>query len=357
MSHFPLNKTDMVFNRLKTHPFRSFFINDSVVRTNQKFPRTTLTTETFITKTGSRESFKTVSSSQFNQDFNYGDSISSSSLIFQKTSLRREYHLENSSRPKIEALRNTLENYAIHSPAFIFGDKSTSELSLIEIPSLFYGSSIEKGSVILRIYENGSLMGELKDEKRNGELIQIFPQDANSGKVAGVCLYKEGFIMLTGLWALNEGLYNFLNDNTNLVSPSWVHFGVGIEESFTVGALPSIGFELEFNGTQHIPSMTMFCRAPKGSLNYSNNPTFLEDEQNRDPLVSTDSYREPDNLKIANVVSAAYSDPEPEYEPVTYISQINLYDEDKNLIGVAKLATPVKKTMDRELVFKLKYDI
>ena len=33
-----------------------------------------------------------------------------------------------------------------------------------------------------------------------------------------------------------------------------------------------------------------------------------------------------------------------------------MFDEDKNLIAIAKVATPVKKTEDRDLTFKLKLD-
>ena len=35
---------------------------------------------------------------------------------------------------------------------------------------------------------------------------------------------------------------------------------------------------------------------------------------------------------------------------------VQIYDNDKNLIGIAKLATPVKKTEDRDFTFKLKLD-
>ena len=42
---------------------------------------------------------------------------------------------------------------------------------------------------------------------------------------------------------------------------------------------------------------------------------------------------------------------------MTYISKIAIYDEKKNVIGVAKLANPVRKTANREFTFKLKLDI
>ena len=47
----------------------------------------------------------------------------------------------------------------------------------------------------------------------------------------------------------------------------------------------------------------------------------------------------------------------PEFKKVVYISKIGLYDEDKKLIGVAKVATPVRKTEDQAYTFKLKLDI
>jgi hypothetical protein len=81
------------------------------------------------------------------------------------------------------------------------GDKSTQKISLISIPSIFYGSSIKKGTVDLKFYVSGTMIGRLQDLKRNGELIQSEPYGYNgSGSIAGVCLYNEGFLVLTGAW-------------------------------------------------------------------------------------------------------------------------------------------------------------
>jgi hypothetical protein len=40
-----------------------------------------------------------------------------------------------------------------------------------------------------------------------------------------------------------------------------------------------------------------------------------------------------------------------------YISRVGLYDENKNLIGVATLSNPVRKEEAQDLTFKLKLDI
>jgi hypothetical protein len=55
-------------------------------------------------------------------------------------------------------------------------------------------------------------------------------------------------------------------------------------------------------------------------------------------------------------VSASYTDPEPNFKKITYIRKIGIYDENKNLIAIANVAEPVKKTEDRDLTFKLRLD-
>ena len=77
---------------------------------------------------------------------------------------------------------------------------------MLSIPSIIFGTSIKKGSVDLNFYVSGTLIGQLKDENRDGNLIQVGPIGSNgSGSVAGVVLYNEGFVSLTGSWDLGNG--------------------------------------------------------------------------------------------------------------------------------------------------------
>jgi hypothetical protein len=68
------------------------------------------------------------------------------------------------------------------------------------------------------------------------------------------------------------------------------------------------------------------------------------------------SYRE-NECTIKNIVKTDYNDPTGSFEKTTFISKIFLYDEDMNVVGVAKMARPVRKTEDRELTFKIRFDI
>ena len=101
----------------------------------------------------------------------------------------------------------------------------------------------------------------------------------------------------------------------------------------------------------------MLAHARKGHLNFSNNPTYIKSGQTLDPVTSSVKFREQDQLQIKNIVSSSYDNFTASYKRQTYISKIGIYDENKNLIGVAKVARPIKKTEDRDFTFKLKLDL
>jgi hypothetical protein len=315
----------------------------------------------FITKNSSLASFKTISTTSFNSDFSYGDTITGSYPL--SASITRDYYSSGESRDKVVALQNTLNYYNKLSKFYLysssFGNKSTIPLNLISIPSIFYGNNIEKGTIKLNFYISGTLIGTLEDKNKNGELIQISPSGSNgSGSVAGVVLYTEGFIILTGSWGLETGISrNYLNDISNQITSSWLTFGTGLgNESFTDGMIPSSSFNIEFKGVNKVPIMTVLLHAKRGELNNSNNPTFISYGSNINPLTSSTTYYESNTLQPSNVVSSSY-DTEPYLEKTTFISSIKLYDENKNVIGIAKLAKPVRKTQERDLTFKLKLDL
>ena len=279
----------------------------------------------------------------------------------------------------INALKNTINHYSIMSPHFRYSasfatgyerDLDVVPVNLISVPSIFYGAGIEKGTINLKYYLTGTLIGEIKDENKNGELIQVGPEGSTgSGSVAGIVLYKQGFVILTGSWDLQttgpsaEAKLNYKNTGTAVTS-SWLYFAVGANDSIPTdgeGAdtRASASYAMHFSGTNEVPVMTMLAHAPKGQLNYSNNPTYLSHStttSDYDALTSSISYREPD-LATTNIVSSSFNNPTASFAKETYISKIGLYDKDRNLIGVTTVAKPVKKTEDREFTFKLKLDI
>ena len=167
----------------------------------------------FVTKAGSFASFRTVTTKEFNEDFKYGDTLTGSYPM--SASIVREFFTEGPAsepnpmeptinpqitikindpvkvidsektitdapkltKPHIIALKKTLNSYTHLSKHYEFSssgnwDKGYQALNLISIPSIFYGSSIKKGSITLKYYITGTLIAEAADINKNGEIIQ-----------------------------------------------------------------------------------------------------------------------------------------------------------------------------------------
>jgi len=120
----------------------------------------------------------------------------------------------------------------------------------------------------------------------------------------------------------------------------------------------SASFQLEFQGTNEVSTLTMHAIAPRGQLNHSMNPTYrLYESASLPPTINNYIYAENAGIPIKNTVSSSFCNFSASFAKQTFISKIGIYDKERNLIAVAKLATPIKKTEDRALTFKLKLDI
>ena len=360
----------------------------------------------FITKGGSRMSFKTVSASAFNNYWDFGDIMTGSYPM--SASIVREYMDPTnlvvdgtasfppsaSGWPDINynkhfyALKNRLDWYGYRSEHYkvssSHGNKNHQILNLISIPSIVYGSQIKPGTVSLKMYYTGTLCGELQDTKRNGELRQVsgtyaYADISNIGDVAGVVLYDEGFILLTGSWRLNgHQIVQEITRGSSLGTPilqdfpKWIHWGVGANDSFgprspakipfghapSAGAMTSASFSLSFKGTTEIQTTTLFAHAARGKANYSNNPTFLKYRSSVMPsFTSSYVYEEDTERLIKNTVSSSNTRHSASFKRQVYISKVAVYDQNSQMIGIASLSNPVLKKEDEDMAFKIKVDI
>ena len=380
MPYYKFGKNDIFNNIIKTHPKVEFFIYNKKVYYNREIADTGEFTPKalhmdegslslyeinvdrpsgqlvypFVTKDGTITSFRTVSTSQFNNDFAYGDTITGGYPL--TASISRDYYSLGQTRTNVNALKNTLNFYRSLSKHYQYSNSSRDlgniALNLISIPSIFYGSSIKKGSIDLKFHVSGSVIAQVRDENRNGELVQVGPAgSAGSGSVVGVALYTEGFLVLTGAAAISAHSENYVPAGTD--NPKWIHFATTGSTYGVQGSSFTIGLE----GTNEVPVLTMLAHAPAGELNHSNNPTFIKySDAEAEPLTSTMQYLESSKISIKSIVSSSFADPTGSFEKHVYISKIGLYDKDKNLIGIAKLATPVRKREIDSYTFKLKLD-
>ena len=398
MAFYKFGKKDVLRNRLKTYPDNNFFIQNGTIYYNNKnkitgsftnnagniptgfislyelnvdrnFADHTYDPDTnagvkakifpFITKDSSLNSFGTISTTAFSQ-FKYGDIITGSYPL--SSSIVRSASIASAPRKEIDALKNSLNYYKTISNYYAYsssvGDKSTQALTLISIPSIFYGSSIKKKSLKLNFYISGTLAAACEDINQNGELIQTsgssYAQANGSGSVAGVVLYTEGFVILSGSWDLTEGAYQF--GDASAAQGTWLDFAVGANDNATPIS-PSASFSMDFKGTNFIETVMMFAEASKGDLNFSPNPTFSKYQST--PVSASTSelgYFEDSVQPIKNTISSSFYDYDAKFKRQTFISKIGIYDENKNLIAVANLAKPIKKLEDADFTFKLKLD-
>tara|TARA_R110000824_G_scaffold197409_10_gene380855 strand:- start:710 stop:1795 length:1086 start_codon:yes stop_codon:yes gene_type:complete len=89
---------------------------------------------------------------------------------------------------------------------------------------------------------------------------------------------------------------------------------------------------IDFNNTTELNSTIYFCRANTQDYNYSANPTYLTASKIR--------------VKNEN----------PRAEPVSYITTVGLYSADNELLAVAKLSEPLKKSPSNELTLRVRLD-
>ena len=268
------------------------------------------------------------------------------------------------------SVKNVIEEYKFLSPHMKMiteaplneRNLSTTEISLVTIPSIFYGQKIKPGTVELNYYVTGTLVATLKDTKQNGELIQTYstsssPEDY-SGSVAGILLYGEGLMFLTGAYQLGED--NDINySGSSGTLNKWTHFGSGLHQDVSSNTdIEKATFEIKYQGITEAPTVMMMCHANYGELNWSNNPTFLSSSERNDDFTLSNKRFIQQDVDIQNVTHTKLTDDEePNFKRETYISKVAIYDDKKNLIGVATLANPVRKTEDRQYTFKLKLDL
>ena len=69
------------------------------------------------------------------------------------------------------------------------------------------------------------------------------------------------------------------------------------------------------------------------------------------------NFIENSSREIANTVSSSYSDYSASFKRQVYVSRVAIYDDSKNLIGVATLSNPILKEEDQDLTFKIRLDI
>ena len=203
-----------------------------------------------------------------------------------------------------------------------------------------------------------------------GEYGLLYSASGDAGtdnKALGLLYYQAGIAVVTSSIFRSPGFYDEKFSNSNILNKAAVDgeafgaasnfvydkggpFGMvpnstldqrtgSVEACFVSASISAScgGFrnaihDLSFNNTTELNSTIYFCRASHNEFNYSSNPSYVDE-----------------NSKIR--IKETSLD-----QPVTYITSIGLYSADNELLAVAKLSEPIKKTPENELTFRVRLD-
>ena len=190
------------------------------------------------------------------------------------------------------------------------------------------GSTPAAPSDLLTIADHGA-SSAYKINSPAGEYGILYTSSAapNSDSGVGLVYYQAGVVVLTG--SIFDG--EFGNNGATHDTSSY-----NIVATDSTIANAADGFRnrlqnIQFNNTTELNSTIYFCRANHNDFNYSSNPTYLSSSKIQVKNNSTDS-------------------------PVAYITTVGLYSADNELLAVAKLSEPLKKTPETELTLRVRTD-
>ena len=390
---YKFNQNDIFFNTVTTYPKYNFvFYKNGFYINNNSGSLKYFDTNNIVSASGEWISYE---KSYSNGDVSllpltYSQSIVTASI--QRNFIKKsgngydEAYTYTSTAFKVLAASNTLNYYkpisAYYDTSYYLNTASVTDnvplpnylpanstaqinpacdVNFIEIPSVFYGRGINPGTVDLQFYITGTLVARAQDTKLNGEIIQT--TGSTTGDVIGTILYNEGLLLITGSSSLGAASDYYIQPTSSggtaiSSNPRWIHFGSYVN---TVSANPivSSSYIMSFEGTEIVPTLTMLAHANKNDLNWSNNPSYLQSGSYNNYLAVTSSntYIENSQLSIKNTISSSFSNYSASFQPQTFINSIGIYDEDGELIGIATVANPVRKTNEQDYTFKLKIDL
>lgn len=144
---------------------------------------------------------------------------------------------------------------------------------------------------------------------------------------AGLIFYQAGIAVLTG--SIFGGLLTVAPNlnSTEKIDPFMQNNTI---DDISEGFFHRLA-NIQFNNTTELNSTVYFCRVNHNEFNYSSNPTYLESSRIRVKTQATD-------------------------DPVAYITTVGLYNDNNELLAVAKLSEALKKTSSTEFTIRARLD-
>jgi len=238
---------------------------------------------------------------------------------------------------------------------FVFGNYTSSYFYAINIERARYKQSLLPGTMTMFLSGSGGRISLTDDSTISTSVVytdagrvynmvsgsagNVYTGVSSLGWTAGSGSYgwflpDIGVILLNGAALDGSGSAGGINLGTNFTPANTTNNPAKLVNALNLAAnattSPPQGFKL--NSQEALSSDFIFVRARNNEFNYSENPSFISGSTGE---VIFDSF-------INN--------------PQTYISTVGLYNDNSELLAVAKLSRPLAKDFTKELLVRVKLD-
>jgi hypothetical protein len=174
----------------------------------------------------------------------------------------------------------------------------------------------------------GSLNDPIQSTPIYSGIGAIYPSDGvvifNASKLSEIVGWTSGSVIFAGLSYTSGSLPAAQNYTSN--------------HKFFFEALNASTGVMKVRKSEFVPSRHYFIRVKNRDFNYSNNPTYIYDGSDgihaKGTIINTDFIN----------------------DPKTYVTTVGLYNDNNELVAVAKLSRPAVKSFDNELLIKVRLD-
>lgn len=172
----------------------------------------------------------------------------------------------------------------------------------------------------------------------SGSLANGIFTGTSSATPYGIVYPDAGIIVLNGS-ALDASAS--INTNRSPATASSAYNSLRLFNSISGSMMSGSTFAFKGRTLESINSTIFFARVGNGEFNYSNNVSYYQ--------TGSEQYIKP--LLLASGQPALNAN-----RNITYVSTVGLYNDEKELLAVAKLSRPVRKTSNSEMIIKIKLD-
>tara|TARA_R110001592_G_scaffold331855_1_gene614943 strand:+ start:5929 stop:6972 length:1044 start_codon:yes stop_codon:yes gene_type:complete len=230
---------------------------------------------------------------------------------------------------------------------FTFNGFTSNDIHVINVARGRYKHNLKPGSLNLKL-DDGTNKFHLTDDSvtTSGSATVT-----NAGRQFNIVSGSNGIMSGSNLTQTSHagttmsGSYGFFYPDTGIIilngealrNDNVSYWGEGSANSTSqinkdaLFASIKTGASFELDSEEKISSQYMFVRVKNSEFNYTTNPSYI------------------DNNGDLNITSFADS-------PITYITTVGLYNDENNLVAVAKLSQPLKKDFTTETLIRVKLD-